>query len=49
VDGADLEARRIRADREPVAVPLQALGASELLLQCALLLRLRYPLGRPPA
>src|SRR5207244_2179038 len=43
VDGVDIELTRIRAHGEAVAVPLQALDASELLLQCALLPRLSYP------
>jgi len=49
MDGIDIELGRIRAHREAVAVPLQPSGPSELLLQCALLPRLRYPLGRDPA
>jgi len=53
VDRVEVELSRVRADGEAIAVPLQALGASEflreLLLQCALLPGLRYPLGRRPA
>jgi len=52
VDRVEVELSRVRADGEAFAVPFQALGASEFLrelLQCALLPRLRYPVGRGPA